>query len=170
MTLSRLVVSSLAALSAVLTPACSEDPAAIVALDAGAGADAEATPSPPSRTPPAGDPNVPVIEVDCPVGTAVEFENNDTIAKANEFWELSFCGSITPAADVDYSKFTTPRGKKLALFQGVIDGVVDFELRVNGKTLRPEDVKDFEAGEYVVKAFTTDGKPGKYRYRIQFDP
>src|SRR5690606_35801779 len=106
-----------------------------------------------------------IIEVTCPVGTAVELENNDTPDAANAFEDLAFCGSITPAGDVDYSTFKTPPGKKLALFQGVVDGKVDFELMVNGKTLRPADVKKFEAGEYVVRAFTTDGQPGKYRYR-----
>ena len=58
-----------------------------------------------------------IIEVACHVGTAVELEDNDTPATANAFTELSFCGSITPATDVDYSTFKTPEGKKLALFQ-----------------------------------------------------
>ena len=52
----------------------------------------------------------------------------------------------------------------------MIEGKVDFDLAVNGKSLRPSDVNRFEAGEYVVRAFTTDGNPGKYRYRIQFEP
>jgi hypothetical protein len=167
------VVSSLATLAAVValvaTPACSDDDEAPAAV-ADAGPDTDPGSPPAENKSDARVDGVPVIEVDCPIGTAVEFEDNDTPAKANEFQELSFCGALTPASDVDYSKFTTPRGKKLVLFQGVIDGVVDFDLLVNGKTLRPEDVKDFEAGEYVVKAYTKDGKPGRYRYRIQFEP
>lgn len=113
-----------------------------------------------------------VIQVDCPVGTLPELEDNNATDKANELGssDLSFCGSISPADDVDYSKFKTPEGKKLVLFQAVIEGAVDFDLVVNGKTLKTTDVKKFEAGEYVIKAYTKDGKPGRYRYRIQFEP
>lgn len=152
------------ALAIATMTACGDDepPPAAPAVDAGV----DAAP-PPKRE--AGGGFVP-IEVDCPVGTAVELESNDTPDTANAFEELSFCGALSPAGDVDYSTFKTPDGKKLALFQGIIDGKVDFELVVNGKTLRPTDVKKFEAGEYVIKAFTTDGQPGKYRYRIQFEP
>ena len=151
-------------------PACGDDGPANLP---GGGVDAGAEPPPPAptatATTDAGN-GVVIIEVDCPVGTAVEVEDNDTAEKANELdHQLSFCGAISPGDDVDYSKFTTPAGKKLALFQAVIDGAVDFELQVNGKTLRPGDVKKFEAGAYVVKAYTKDEKPGKYRYRIQFE-
>ncbi len=135
--------------------------------------DAATAPLPPApSSTPARDAEdgVPIIEVDCPVGTSVELEDNGTPDKATELdRELAHCGAITPGDDVDYSTFTTPAGKKLVLFQAVIDGAVDFELEVNGKTLRPGDVKKFEAGTYLVKAFTKDKQPGKYRYRIQFE-
>lgn len=111
------------------------------------------------------------IDVDCPIGTIVEREPNNTADTATPLdGQLSICGSISPGTDVDYSTFTTPPGKKLTMFQAVIDGKVDFELAVGGKTLRPSDVKEFETGTYVVKAFSSDGQPGKYRYRIQFEP
>lgn len=90
--------------------------------------------------------------------------------RANDVDGLAFCGAITPGSDVDYSTFTTPPGKKLLAFQAVIDGAIDFELRVDGKTLRPADTKAFVPGSYVVKAFSRDGKPGKYHYRLQLEP
>lgn len=113
-----------------------------------------------------------VLQVDCPVGTVPELESNDEPDAANELGpsDLAFCGSISPGTDVDYSRFTTPEGKKLSLFQAVVEGAVDFDLIVNDKTLKPTDVKRFEAGGYLIKAFTLDGGPGKYRYRIQFEP
>jgi len=152
----------------VAAPGCADDTPSPAPVDAGV--DAPVEPPAPSTPSDGGGGGGIVIEVDCPVGTAVENEDNNTPQTANEFEELSFCGSLSPGSDVDYSKFKTPAGKKLVLFQGVIEGVVDFDLVVNGKTLRPADVKSFEAGEYVVKAYTKDGKPGKYRYRIQFEP
>ncbi|MBN9166491.1 MAG: hypothetical protein BGO98_23065 [Myxococcales bacterium 68-20] len=139
-----------------------------------AGVDVAQPPPPPASSSDSGGGGTnepPIIDVDCPVGTVVELEDNDSPAKANELDQgLSFCGAITPGSDVDYSTFTTPAGKKLALFQAVIDGAVDFDLVVNGKTLRPAEVSSFEAGKYVIKAYTKDAKPGKYRYRIQYEP
>lgn len=169
----RSISSGLAALAwaALAATACGDDDPPVDQASAGLDAGPEAAEPPPATTPQqdAGD-GVIIIEVDCPVGTSVELEDNNTPDKANELdHQLAFCGAISPGDDVDYSKFTTPDGKKLALFQAVIDGAVDFELEVNGKTLRPGDVKKFEAGTYVVKAFTKDKQPGKYRYRIQFE-
>lgn len=109
------------------------------------------------------------VDVDCPNGSAVEVEPNDTPDKATDIGKrLALCGAITPGTDVDYSTFTTPAGKKLELFQGIVDGAVDFDLVVNGKTLKPKDVESFEPGTYVVKAYTTDGQPARYRYRVQY--
>jgi len=166
-------LAAIAALGALVsaTPACGEEAPPAALGDGGVDATAEPTspPPPPAAATDAGA-GVVVIEVDCPVGTSVEVEDNDTPENANELdQQLSYCGAITPGDDVDYSTFTTPPGKKLALFQAVIDGAVDFDLMVNGKTLRPGDVKKFEAGAYVVKAYTRDERPGKYRYRIQFE-
>lgn len=119
------------------------------------------TPGPPAPAP---------VAVDCPTGTTVEIEENNAPGTANTVRDLAFCGAISPGSDVDYAKFDTPAGKKLTVFQAVVDGQFDFELVVNGKTLKPTDVKSFEAGSYVVRAFTKDAKPGKYRFRIQFEP
>ena len=158
---------------ALAVPACGGDDALPPASpDAGADAPTSTIDDRAPTPKPVGDGGgyVP-IDVDCPIGTAVEIEPNDTAAQATELdGMLSMCGSITPGADVDYSTFTTPTGKRLAFFQAVIDGKVDFDLVVNEKTLRPGDVKKFEAGTYVVKAYTTDKEPGKYRYRVQFEP
>lgn len=112
----------------------------------------------------------PIIEVDCPIGTEVEYEPNDAPARANVLEGLSFCGAISPGADVDHSTFTTPAGKKLTLFQAVVDGAVAIALTVDGQTFGPEDVGRFVAGTYRVRISTTDGRPGKYRYRIQTEP
>jgi len=166
----RRALPSLACLILLTAPACGEDAPPPDQAGGSLEAGVEPPPPPPPTKPTDAGDGVVLIEVDCPVGTSVEVEDNDTPDKANELdQQLAFCGAITPGDDVDYSKFTTPDGKKLALFQAVIDGAVDFELVVNGKTLRPGDVKKFEAGAYVVKAFTKDKKPGKYRYRIQFE-
>lgn len=119
------------------------------------------TPGPPTPAP---------IAVDCPIGTTVEIESNDAPGQANTVKDLAFCGAISPGTDVDYARFETPAGKKLTVFQAVVEGQLDFELVVNGKTLKPTDVKSFEAGAYVVRTFTKDTKPGKYRFRIQFEP
>lgn len=152
-------------------PACGDDDPPPDLGGGGVDAAVDPPPAPPPATPAAdAGEGVVIIEVDCPVGTAVEIEDNDTPDKANELdQQLGFCGAITPGDDVDYSTFTTPPGKKLVLFQAVIDGAVDFDLVVNGKTLRPGDVKKFESGKYVVKAYTKDKEPGKYRYRIQYE-
>jgi len=149
--------------------ACGEDdPAPEDAADSGASITENPTDaSPPKDT---GSTGPIVIEVDCPVGTTPEVEPNDKPEQANDVDLLAFCGSIATGTDVDYSKFTTPAGKKLVLFQAVIDGQIDFDLVVNGKTLKPADVKKFEAGSYVIKAYAKDTKPGKYKYRIQFEP
>ncbi|MDF2695659.1 MAG: hypothetical protein K0S65_4042, partial [Labilithrix sp.] len=152
---------------------CGNDDPPAEPADAGVEVVEEPPPPPPPQSDGGGGGvnTPPPIEVDCPVGTTVELEDNGAPEKANALDDqLSFCGALAPGSDVDYSTFSTPPGKKLALFQGVIDGQVDFDLVVNGKTLRPGEVKTFEAGTYVIKAFTKDGKPGKYRYRIQFEP
>jgi hypothetical protein len=157
--------------SLVALLACGNDDPPVEPQDAGTEI-VEPPPPPPASTSDGGaSANTPLpIEVDCPVGTAVELEDNGTAETANALdGQLAFCGALSPGSDVDYSTFTTPSGKKLTLFQGVIDGQVDFDLLVNGKTLRPGDVKKFEAGTYVIKAYTKDGKPGRYRYRIQFE-
>jgi hypothetical protein len=156
-------------LLAGLLVACGEDESPAAGPDDGGADGAGASDSPSTKGAEAGVWGG-IIEVDCPAGTTVEFEGNNTAAKANALDELSFCGAVSPGDDVDYSKFSTPSGKKLALFQGVIEGAVDFDLIVNGNTLRPGEVSKFEAGDYVVKAYTKDKKPGKYRYRIQFEP
>lgn len=108
--------------------------------------------------------------VECAIGSAIEEEPNDTPAKANAFTELSYCGVLETAKDVDYVTFTTPPNTTLGVFQAVIDGKVDFELMLNGATFGPADTDKFGAGTYVVKAFTTAGKPASYRIRVQFDP
>lgn len=156
----------------ILVAACGDDDSTPAVVDAGA--------RPPITTPTAtstgtggtssGAPGPTPIAVDCPLGTTVELESNNAPAEANTVRDLAFCGAVSPGSDVDYAKFETPKGKKLTLFQAVVDGQIDFELVVNDKTLKPTDVKSFEAGAYVVKAFTKDGKPGKYRFRIQFEP
>ncbi|MBX3217536.1 MAG: hypothetical protein KF850_36225 [Labilithrix sp.] len=164
--------AALISLGATTLTACGDDGAAPDVEEEDAGVDAGTEPPPPPPASDGGSANQPPpIEVDCPVGTVVEMEDNDTPATANELDDgLSFCGAISPGSDVDYSTFTTPAGKKLELFQGVIEGAVDFDLIVNGKTLRPSEVKRFEAGKYLIKAYTKDQKPGKYRYRIQYAP
>jgi hypothetical protein len=168
--MSRVVVASAVcalAMSVFLLTACGDDEEEPGAVE---NQQTAAPPEPPKPEAGTGGGGF-VIQVDCPVGTLPELEDNNTPEKANELTEsdLSFCGSMSPGSDVDYSKFKTPAGKKLVLFQAVIEGAVDFDLAVNGKTLKTTDVKKFEAGEYVIKAYTKDGKPGRYRYRIQFE-
>lgn len=108
--------------------------------------------------------------VECAVGGAIENESNDTVATANAFTELTFCGVLGTAQDVDYSTFDTPPGTKLGVFQGVIAGKVEFELTLDGATFGPAETARFGSGTYVVKAFTKSGKTASYSYRIQFDP
>ena len=108
--------------------------------------------------------------VECAVGGAVEIEGNDTPQTANAFTELTFCGVLATGKDVDYATFDTPPGTKLSLFQGVIDGKVDFELTLGGATIGPGETSKFGSGTYLVKAFTTAGKSASYSYRVQFDP
>lgn len=112
----------------------------------------------------------PPIPVDCPAGSTIELEPNDSSVKANRVRDQSFCGTLSPAGDEDFSTFDTPKGKKLALFQAIIEGPVEFELTVNGNLYKPTDVKSFEAGTYTVRTFTKDNTAGKYRYRVQFEP
>jgi hypothetical protein len=137
--------------------------------DSGVDADDEPPPDPPKKDSGPGTGPI-VIEVDCPVGVTPEVEPNDTPDTATVVDSLSFCGALSPATDIDYSKFSTPTGKKLTLFQAAIDGAVDFDLIVNGKTLQPSQVSQFEAGDYLIKAYTKGSVPAKYKYRIEFEP
>ncbi|CAN5857858.1 hypothetical protein BH11MYX4_BH11MYX4_21330 [soil metagenome] len=108
--------------------------------------------------------------VECAVGGAVEIEGNDTPETANAFTELTFCGVLATGKDVDYATFDTPPGTKLSVFQGVIDGKVDFELSLAGAKFGPGETSKFGSGTYLVKAFTKAGKSASYSYRVQFDP
>lgn len=150
--------------------ACGDDDS-IPAKAADAGRDSASVSTPtPTPTTTSTSPTVTPVPVDCPLGTTVETEPNDKPSDANAVGDLAFCGALTPGSDVDYSTFATPAGKKLTLFQAVVEGQVDFELAVGGSTLKPTDTRSFVAGTYVVRAFTKDGTPGKYRYRVQYAP
>lgn len=107
--------------------------------------------------------------VECTISAAIETEPNDTPKTANAFTELGYCGVLDTPTDVDYFTFDTPPGTKLSVFQGVIDGKVDFQLTLNGASFGPSETAKFGSGTYVVKAFTTAGKPASYRIRVQFD-
>jgi hypothetical protein len=118
----------------------------------------------------AGAPVVVGPAVECALGSAIEHEPNDTPQTANAFTELGFCGVLDTPTDVDYVTFTTPAGTKLGVFQAVIDGRVDFELTLDGASFGPAETAKFGSGTFVVKAFTTSGKPASYRIRVQYDP
>jgi hypothetical protein len=107
--------------------------------------------------------------VECAIGSAIEAESNDTPATATAFTELSACGVLETAKDVDYFTFDTPPSTKLTLFQAVIDGKVDFELSLDGATFGPGETTKFGSGKYSVKAFTKADKPASYRIRVQFE-
>ena len=143
----------------------SEEPAVADLASADAGVDRAETPDSGSTGKP-----TPVYEVDCPIGVAVEHEPNDTKETATSFTELSFCGVLGTATDVDFATFVVPEGKKVSVFQAVISGKVDFELTAGGKTFGPADTDQFSGGTWLVKAFAKDAQPGKYRFRIQFTP
>jgi hypothetical protein len=108
--------------------------------------------------------------VECTIGAAIENEPNDTAATANAFTELGYCGVLETGTDVDYFTFDTPPNTKLAVFQAVIDGKVDFSLTLGSAAFGPSETAKFGSGTYVVKAFTKAGKPASYRIRVQFDP
>jgi hypothetical protein len=108
--------------------------------------------------------------VECAIGSAIEEEKNDTPQTATSFTELSICGVLDTAQDVDYLTFETPAGTKLSVFQAVIDGKVEFELELGGNKFGPGETAKFGPGKYLVKAFTKAGKPASYRVRVQFDP
>ena len=95
--------------------------------------------------------------VTCVIGGAVEVEPNDTPATATPFTALEFCGVLSSGSDVDYSTFDTPEGTKLGLFQGVIDGKVDFSLTLNGQTFGPADVSQFGSGDVSCEGFDERG-------------
>lgn len=160
----RSFVAVLAVAGGLLAPtvSCSSDPAPASAATT-RDATVDETTTPPNEA------RADVEAIDCPSGSAIESERNDTPNDANDFTELAFCGVLSTASDVDYSTFTTPAGKTLSAFQAVINGSVDFELTVNGKTFGPAETSKFEAGRYVIKAFTKESEPASYRYRIQFD-
>ena len=107
--------------------------------------------------------------VECTISAAIENEPNDTPQTANSFDELGFCGVLEKGTDIDYFTFDTPPGTKLSVFQGVIDGKVEFQLTLNGASFGPAETSKFGSGTYLVKAFTTAGKPASYRIRVQFD-
>ena len=162
----RLVlVSPLVAAGIVLAAGCSEDAETPEPppLEAGA-AD---TASRPSQE--AGAPIVVGPAVECTISSAIESEPNDSPATANAFNELGFCGVLDTPTDVDYFTFDTPPGTTLSVFQGVVNGKVDFQLTLNGATFGPTETTKFGSGTYVVKAFTSAGKTASYRIRVQFD-
>jgi len=108
--------------------------------------------------------------VECAIGSAIEEEPNDAVMTATSFSELSICGVLETAKDVDYLAFETPTGTKLSVFQAIIDGKVELALTHDGETFGPSETAKFGPGKYVIKAFTTAGKPASYRIRVQFDP
>ena len=133
-------------------------------------ADGGGVPEAAQKFPEAAPPGVIGPRVECALGAAIEEEPNDTPATANAFTELSFCGVLETATDVDYVTFDTPAGTKLSVFQAVIDGKVELELTLNGgATFGPAETAKFGEGKYLVKAFTKAGKPASYRIRVQFD-
>ena len=154
--------------SALVTGGCTSDEPAAPSEDEVSEGDARADATPPKQD--AGETRVLGPSVECAVGGAVEVESNDTAKTATAFTELTFCGVLDKAQDVDYSTFDTPPGTKLSLFQAVIDGNVGFEITLAGATFGPGDTAKFGSGTYLVKAFTKAGKPASYSYRIQFDP
>lgn len=154
---------------AALLAACGDDDVAPAPV-ADAGHDVATAPTTTATATTTSTNGPPPIPVDCPPGSTIELEPNDSPVKANKVRDQSFCGTLSPAGDEDFSTFDTPAGKKLALFQAIIEGPVDFELTVNGNQYKPTDVKHFEAGTYTVRAFTKDNTAGKYRYRVQFEP
>jgi|GEM_PF-1927270 len=148
-------------------------------LSAGCGEDEESTEPAPveggaadTASRPSQEAGAPIVigpAVECTIAAAIETEPNDTPQTANAFSELGFCGVLEKPTDVDYFTFATPAGTKLSVFQGVIDGRVDFQLTLNGASFSPAETTKFGSGTYVVKAFTTAGKPASYRIRVQFD-
>jgi hypothetical protein len=149
-------------------------------LPAACSAEAESTEPPPleggagdTASRPSQEASTPVVigpAVECAISSAIENEPNDTPQTANAFTELGFCGVLDTPTDVDYFTFDTPAGTKLGVFQGVIDGKVDFQLTLGGASFGPAETAKFGPGTYLVKAFTTAGKPASYRIRVQFDP
>lgn len=124
---------------------------------------ATATGSPAKETPPPGP------RVECAIGVELESEPNDTPETATPMTGTGICGVIESSRDVDYITFETPPGTRLRHFQAVIEGAVDFELTHGGETFGPSETAKFGTGVHVVKAFTRDDAPGKYRIRVQFD-
>jgi hypothetical protein len=166
--LARLVLAPLVASVSLVALAaaggCSDDeaPAAEEGVDAGEADTARPTfDTGPERV------NEPTVE--CAIGAAIESEPNDTVKTATPFSELSICGVLATAKDVDYLTFDTPPGTTLSLFQAVIDGPVDFTLTLGGATFGPGETSKFGPGTYLVKAFSKGEKPGTYRIRVQFD-
>ena len=159
---------------ALLTaPGCSSDDPGSPDPDSGAqsssGSSGDTTDSSTSKRDTSTDgPTGPIVM--CSIGGAVENEPNDTPATATPFTALTFCGVLSSGTDVDYSTFDTPEGTKLGVFQGVIDGKVQFTLTLNGQEFGPEATTKFGSGTYLVKAFTSAGQPASYNYRVQFDP
>ena len=159
----------LGALASMVVVACgSDDPASSAEADISSRKPDAATPVSP---PDASEQRTVGPAVECAVGGAIEVESNDTVATANAFTELTFCGVLATPQDIDYSTFDTPAGTKLGVFQGVITGKVEFELTLNsGAAFGPAETAKFGSGTYLVKAFTKSGKTASYSYRIQFDP
>lgn len=171
MTWTRLALASAwmtaiaAAFVLVVSAGCStEDAEPEPGAPEGGGADTASRPSEDT-----GPPRVLGPAVECTIGATAETEPNDTAATANPFTDLGFCGALEKGTDVDFFTFDTPPGTKLSLFQAVIDGKVDFAITLNGATFGPSETAKFGSGTYVVKAFTTAGKPATYRIRVQFD-
>lgn len=153
-----------------MTAACGDDEAPAGAAQEQT-ADSAPPPPPPASTSAQGDAQEQTgPKVECAVGAALELEPNGTKETATSFTELALCGVLETAADVDYLTFDTPAGTKLTVFQAVIEGKVDFELTLNGKTFGPGDTESFGSGTYLVKVFTKSAAPGTYRIRVQFDP
>lgn len=175
MTWARVAIASIAAFGApawiavalAMSGGCSADAESPAPDPNDDGGDAEASAATTNKDAGVAPPIGPAVE--CTIGAAIEQEPNDTPETANAFTELSFCGVLESGTDVDYSTFTTPTGKKLTVFQGVITGKVDFQLTLDGATFGPTETDKFGSGIYLVKAFTTAGKPAAYRIRVQFD-
>ncbi len=116
MTFVRLAICIAACATALGAVACKSDEDAGSSQDEiGEGDDAPDASRPKKQD--GGETQVLGPSVECAVGGAVEVESNNTAKTATAFTELTFCGVLDTAQDIDYSTFGTPPGRSSRSFR-----------------------------------------------------
>ena len=106
----------------------------------------------------------------CPAGSIVEKEGNDTLDLAQAIPGASgtFCGQLGSKTDVDFISFTLPENTNSIGFGDTFTRAgVTIQVTAEGQTFEIGQTPVLEPGKkYVIKAFTNGDAPADYRIML----